>query len=499
MDISQVTKLMVLAFYLLCMIGIGFIAYRKTSNFSDYVLGGRNLGSWTTALSAQASDMSGWLLLGLPGAAYLGGIQAAWIGIGLALGTYINWKMVAKRLRQYTELSKNSLTLSDFFENRFRDDTKILRVVSALVIIVFFSVYTSAQFAAGAKLFELVMGIPYTYALILGGFVIVLYTFLGGFMAVSSTDVIQGILMFIALMVVPVIAVAELGGFGEIFTALESVDVNYMNLFKDTGTVTNISFIVIISNLAWGLGYFGQPHILARFMAARSSDHIKKARLIAMIWVILTLFAAVFVGMVGRLYFVNAPVADAEKVFMHMVDGMFIPILSGLFLSAILAASMSTADSQLLVTASSISEDFYKQFFKKNADDKELILVGRLSVAIVSVIAILIALNPNSSVFGLVSNAWAGFGAAFGPVILLSLFWKRMNKWGAMAGMISGTLTVIFWITVAKNFDGAIWQIYEIVPAFIVALVAIVLVSQLTAPPTQEITDEFDAVVLMEI
>ncbi|PKM50991.1 MAG: sodium/proline symporter PutP [Firmicutes bacterium HGW-Firmicutes-7] len=499
MDSASITKLIILGLYLLGMIMIGIIAYRKTSNFSDYVLGGRKLGSWTTALSAQASDMSGWLLLGLPGAAYIGGIEALWIGIGLALGTYVNWKMVATRLRKYTEVAKNSLTLSDFFENRFRDDTRILRIVSAIVVIVFFSVYTSAQFAAGAKLFELLMGIPYQVALILGALVIVLYTFLGGFMAVSTTDVIQGVLMFIALIIVPFVAVAELGGFGQTFTTLQAVDTNYLNLFKATGTTANISLIVIISNLAWGLGYFGQPHILVRFMASRSSDHIKKARIIAMVWVIITLCAAVFVGMVGRIYFAATPIIDAEKVFMHMVDGMFIPIISGLFLSAILAASMSTADSQLLVTASSLSEDFYKQFFRKKAGDKELILVGRIAVALVSAIAVIIAINPNSSVFGLVSNAWAGFGAAFGPVILLSLFWKRMNKWGAMAGMISGTLTVILWITIAKNASGSIWQLYEIVPAFIVALISIIVVSLITKAPSKEIIDEFESIKMIQI
>jgi sodium/proline symporter len=481
------------------MIGVGVITYRKTSNFSDYVLGGRKLGSWTTALSAQASDMSGWLLLGLPGAAYIGGIEAMWIAIGLALGTYVNWKVVATRLRKYTEVAKNSLTLSDFFENRFRDDTRILRVVSAIVVIVFFSIYTSAQFAAGAKLFELLMGIPYVVALILGAFVIVLYTFLGGFMAVSTTDVIQGTLMFIALIIVPFVAVAELGGFGATFTALQEVDTNYLNIFKATGTTSNISLIAIISSLAWGLGYFGQPHILVRFMAAKSSDHIKKARLIAMIWVLITLIAAVFVGMVGRIYFAGTTMPDPEKVFMHMVDGMFIPIISGLFLSAILAASMSTADSQLLVTASSLSEDFYKQFFRKNAKDKELIWVGRIAVALVSVIAVIIAINPNSSVFGLVANAWAGFGAAFGPVILLCLFWKRMNKWGAMAGMISGTVTVILWITIAKNMTGSIWQIYEIVPAFIVAVISIIVVSLITKAPSKEIIDEFESIELTQI
>ncbi|MBN2287246.1 MAG: sodium/proline symporter PutP [Tissierellales bacterium] len=487
---GNIVKILVLSLYLVAMVFIGWVYYKKTSDFSDYVLGGRKLGPWTAALSAQASDMSGWLLIGLPGAAYVSGIEASWIAIGLGLGTYINWKVVAKRLRSYTEIAGDSLTLSDYFENRFRDDTHILRLVSSIVIIVFFSVYTSAQFSAGAKLFETLMGMNYTFALILGAAVIILYTFLGGFMAVSFTDFIQGMLMFFALIIVPFVIVAELGGFGAAFDKLSTVDPHYMSLMRATGGGGAISLIAIVSNMAWGLGYFGQPHILARFMAIGSRDEIKKARLIAMIWVIFSLAAAVMVGVFGRVYITD--IADPEKIFMLSVDTLFVPVIAGVLLAAILAASMSTADSQLLVTASSISEDIYKKYIKKDATDNDMIKIGRYAVIGIAVIAVFIAFDPNSSVFGLVSYAWAGLGASFGPLIIASLFWKRANKWGAIAGMISGAVTVILWTQIAKVSSAAIFGLYEIVPAFIVSSIAIYAVSLATKAPAQEILDEFD-------
>ena len=309
---GNVIKIAILVLYLIAMIAIGFVYYKKTEDFSDYVLGGRGLGPWTAALSAQASDMSGWLLIGLPGAAYLAGIEAAWIAIGLGLGTYVNWRVVAVRLRSYTEVSGDSLTLSDFFENRFRDNTRILRTVSSLVILIFFTVYTSAQFSAGAKLFETLMGLDYTVALLLGGAVIILYTFLGGFMAVSFTDFVQGMLMFVALAVLPFIMVAELGGFGDTFESLKQVDPNFLNIMKTTGGGGAISFIAVASNIAWGLGYFGQPHILARFMAIKSTTEIKVSRKIAMVWVTISLTASVFIGVLGRIYM--PAIADPEKI-----------------------------------------------------------------------------------------------------------------------------------------------------------------------------------------
>lgn len=494
---ANVTKIIVLALYLVGMVIIGYVYYKKTSDFADYVLGGRKLGSWTAALSAQASDMSGWLLIGLPGAAYVAGIEAAWIAIGLGIGTYINWKVVALRLRSYTEVAGDSLTLSDYFENRFRDNTNILRLVSSIVIIVFFAVYTSAQFSAGAKLFETLMGIDYTIALILGGAVIILYTFLGGFMAVSFTDFIQGMLMFFALIAVPFVMVAELGGFGTAFEGLRQVDPNFLHLTKTTGGTGAISFIAIASNLAWGLGYFGQPHILARFMAIGTTQQVKKARLIAMVWVTLSLTAAVFVGVFGRLYITD--IADPEKIFMMSVDTLFFPILAGVLLAAILAASMSTADSQLLVTASSISEDIFKKYIKKDATDEDMIKIGRFAVIGIALVAMVIAFDPNSSVFGLVSYAWAGLGAAFGPVIIASLFWRRTNKWGAIAGMISGAVTVIGWVQIAKVSSATIFGLYEIIPAFLISSVLIYVVSLATEKPNQEILDEFDDAVAKAI
>lgn len=487
---GNIIKIAILVLYLIGMIAIGFIYYKKTEDFSDYVLGGRGLGPWTAALSAQASDMSGWLLIGLPGAAYLAGIEAAWIAIGLGLGTYVNWKVVAVRLRSYTEVSGDSLTLSDFFENRFRDNTRILRTVSSLVILIFFTVYTSAQFSAGAKLFETLMGLDYTLALLLGGAVIILYTFLGGFMAVSLTDFVQGMLMFFALAVLPFIMVAELGGFGNTFESLKQVDPNFLNIMKTTGGGGSISFIAVASNIAWGLGYFGQPHILARFMAIKDTTEIKVSRKIAMVWVSISLTASVFIGILGRIYMPD--IADPEKIFMLSVDGLLVPILAGLFLAAILASSMSTADSQLLVTASTVSEDIYKQYINKNATDDQMIKVGRISVIVIALIAIGIAFDPDSSVFKLVSYAWAGLGASFGPLILFALFWKRTNKWGAIAGLITGAVVVIGWVQIGKISSATIFELYEIIPAFIISSLSIYFVSLATDEPSQEILDEYN-------
>lgn len=485
-----IIKIVILIIYLIGMIAVGVVFYRKTEGFSDYVLGGRGLGPWTAALSAQASDMSGWLLLGLPGAAYLAGLEAGWIAIGLGLGTYVNWKVVAVRLRSYTEVSGDSLTLSDFFENRFRDNTHILRTVSSLVILIFFTVYTSAQFSAGAKLFETLMGLDYTIALLLGAAVIIIYTFLGGFMAVSFTDFIQGMLMFFALVVLPFIMIAELGGFGSAFESLKQVDPHFLNIMKTTGGGGAISFIAIVSNVAWGLGYFGQPHILARFMAISSTQHIKISRKIAMVWVTISLAASVLVGILGRIYMPG--IMDPEKIFMLSVDTLLIPIFAGLFLAAILAASMSTADSQLLVTASTISEDIYKGYVNKDATDGQMIKVGRLSVVAIALLAVAIAFNPDSSVFSLVSYAWAGLGASFGPLILFALFWKRTNKWGAIAGLISGAVVVIGWVQIGKISSAPIFGLYEIIPAFIISSLFIYFVSLATKEPSQEIYDEYD-------
>lgn len=490
----EVNYIIILMFilYLAAMMLIGLIFYFRTKNLSDYVLGGRQLNGWVTCLSAQASDMSGWLLLGLPGAAYLTGLDAIWIAIGLGVGTYFNWKVIAKRLRIYTELSGDSLTLPDYFENRFRDKSKVLRMISAIFILIFFLFYTSSGFVAGGKLFSTVFGISYINALTIGAVVIVTYTFLGGFMAVCWTDFFQGIMMFFAVIVVPIIGIKNLGGFSSFSEAVNNIDSNFLNAFVNIDGTT-ITFISIISLLGWGLGYFGQPHILVRFMAIKSSSEVKKARVIAMIWVGVSLTAAILIGLVGRIYLQTPLVGtDSEKVFLLIINKMFNPIIAGFLLSAVMAAVMSTADSQLLVTASSITEDFYKVLFRKNASEKELIWVGRMAVGVVAIIAYVLALDENSSVLQLVSYAWAGFGATFGPTVILSLFWKRMTRNGALAGMLSGGLVVIIW----KMLSGGIFDVYEIIPGFIISILVIVAVSLFDKEPNEQIKNEFNRVYL---
>lgn len=481
--------------YLSILMAIGYFFYKKTTTISEYMLGERQLNGWVTSLSAQASDMSGWLLLGLPGAAYLAGFEASWIGVGLAIGTYLNWKFVAKRLRQYTQISNNSLTLSDFFENRFRDNSKLLRIVSAIFILVFFIFYTSSGFVAGGKLFNAIFGVSYLKALTIGAVFVVSYTFLGGFLAVCWTDLFQGFLMFFTILIVPFIGFSKMGGIKATFDKLTDINPEMLTLF--TGMDGNpLSTMALVSLVAWGLGYFGQPHILVRFMATKSSSEIKKARIIAMFWVTFSLIGAVLVGLVGRAYLGEALMDGShETVFMLLVHDLFFPLVAGFLLAAVLSAIMSTADSQLLVASSAITEDFYRTLYKKDASDKELILVSRLSVIAIAVIAYIIALDPNSSVLDLVSYAWAGFGSAFGPLVLFSLFWKRMTRNGALAGMISGGLTVIFW----KNLSGGIFELYEIVPGFLIASLLIIIVSLLGKEPSQEIQDEFDSVLISEI
>jgi len=466
--------------YLIGMLAIGVVSYRLTSNLSDYVLGGRRLGPGVAALSAGASDMSSWLLLGLPGAVYIsGGMNQIWLGVGLTIGAYLNWQFVAKRLRSYTEVAQDSITIPDFLENRFKDSSRLLRVISALVILLFFTFYTSSGMVGGAKLFEASFGFSYNQALWIGAIVIISYTFLGGFLAVSWTDFIQGILMFLALIVVPIVAVTELGGWGNTVNAVGEIDPMYLDAFSGMTTIG------IISLLAWGLGYFGQPHIITRFMALRSVKDVPKARLIGMVWMVFGLFGAIFTGFAAIAYFADNPLPDGEQAFIMFTQVLFNPWVSGILLAAILAAIMSTIDSQLLVSSSAVAEDFYKAILKKNASEKELVWVGRISVGVIALIAILLAYNPESSVLSLVSYAWAGFGAAFGPVIILALFWKRMNRWGALAGMITGAITVIVWPMLGTD-------LYEIVPGFIIGLLASYIVSIVTEAPSQEILEEFE-------
>lgn len=485
--------------YLSMMLGIGWYFYFKTKNLSDYILGGRKLGKWVTSLSAQASDMSGWLLMGLPGAAYISGVSgAAWIAIGLAVGTYLNWRIVARKLRISTQNYNDSITLSSYFENRFEDNSKIIRIASSLFILIFFLVYTASGFVAGGKLLNSVFGIDYTWAVVIGTLVIISYTFLGGFLAVCWTDLIQGILMFFAIIILPILVVSANGGIANVTPSIQQGFLNFwdMNILSGGTNSMSIALISVISSLAWGLGYFGQPHILTRFMAVRDPEEIKRSRIIAISWVVISLAGAVIIGIVGSAVLTSEVVVDKEHVFIMLVKGYAPVFLAGILLSAILAAIMSTADSQLLVTASAISEDFYRGVIKPQASEKELIWISRLTVIIVAIIALVIALNPNNQVLDLVSYAWAGFGATFGPVILMALFWKGTNKYGAAVGMILGGITTIIW-PIFKNIEGlkhiAILQIYEIVPGFIIAILSIYIVSKLNKKETEKMRKKVEA------
>ncbi|WP_338452571.1 sodium/proline symporter PutP [Niallia oryzisoli] len=474
-----------LAIYFIGMLLIGYYAYKKsTDNIEGYMLGGRGLGPAVTALSAGASDMSGWMLMGLPGAMYVTGMSSLWLSVGLCLGAYLNYILVAPRLRTYTKVANDSITIPDFFENRFKDKTRILRLVSAIVIIIFFTLYTSAGMVSGGVLFESAFDLDYKIGLFVTGGVVVAYTLFGGFLAVSLTDFVQGIIMFVALVLVPIVAFTDLGGIQPTFDVIREIDPTLLDFFKGT------TVIGIISLLAWGLGYFGQPHIIVRFMAITSVKELKPARRIGMGWMIISIIGAMFVGLVGIAYVNQRGVTleDPETVFIMFSNVLFHPFITGFLLSAILAAIMSTISSQLLVTSSALTEDIYKTFFKRDAADKQLVRIGRLAVLLVSIIAILLSLTPNNTILNLVGYAWAGFGSAFGPAILLSLYWKRMNVWGTLAGIIVGAFTVIIWISneALKGF------MYEMIPGFILSLVAIIIVSILTAKPSTEVDTEFD-------
>lgn len=476
--------------YLVAMLIIGVVAYRRTRDLSDYILGGRTLGSWVTALSAQASDMSGWLLLGLPGYAYLAGVESVWLAAGLLAGTYLNWRLVAGRLRRYTEAAGDALTLSDYLEHRFADATHTLRVLSAIFILLFFIFYTSAGLVAGGKLFNSVFGLPYAWAVLAGAGVVVAYTFLGGFLAVSWTDTIQGSMMFVALLAVPLVTVLDQGGWSAAMTAVERVDRALLDPWVST-TGTAMTAVALISLLGWGLGYFGQPHILARFMAARSPQALDPARRIAVAWTTLTLGGAVVVGVAGIGYLdPPLPDADAEQVFMRLVALLFHPVLAGIWLAAILAAIMSTADSQLLVASSALADDFYKGLLRKGAGNRELVWVGRLAVVGIALVALLLAMQPEGKVLDLVAYAWAGLGAAFGPTIALSLYWKRMTRGGALAGILTGGFTVIGW----KQLSGGIFDLYELVPGVVLSTLGIIVASLLTPAPPDEIRRQFEEI-----
>ena len=476
------------ALYILAMVGIGFVAWRRTRSLDDYILGGRSLGSFVTALSAGASDMSGWLLLGLPGAMYAGGLSEGWIAVGLVIGAWCNWKYVAGPLRVYTERSRNALTLPDYFTHRFEDRSKLLRILSAVVILVFFAIYSASGIVAGARLFESVFGVPYAQALWVGAAATILYTMVGGFLAVSWTDTVQATLMIFALVLTPIVVVIATGGPAASLAVIEQANPANVDWLRGA------SVVGIISLLAWGLGYFGQPHILARFMAADSVKSIPAARRIGMTWMVLCLGGAMAVGFFGIAWFAAHPDQAAavqsypERVFIALSQVLFNPWVAGILLSAILAAFMSTLSCLLLVCSSALTEDFYKGFLRRDAGQAELVWVGRLTVLLVALVAIWMASDPDSRVLGLVSYAWAGFGAAFGPVVLFSLGWKRMTRNGALAGMVLGAATVLLWK------QGGWFGLYEMVPGFIFASVAIVVGSLLGPPPSPAMANTFDAV-----
>ena len=486
MNVSTPT-LITFVVYIAAMILIGFTAYRATKNFDDYILGGRSLGSFVTALSAGASDMSGWLLMGLPGAIFVAGLSESWIAIGLIIGAWLNWLFVAGRLRVHTEHNHNALTLPDYFSHRFEDESRLLRIFSALVILVFFTIYCASGVVAGARLFESTFGVPYDLALWIGAAATILYVFIGGFLAVSWTDTVQATLMIFALLVTPIFVILALGDMGAAMETIAAQDPSNFDMFK------GLSFIAIVSLLGWGLGYFGQPHILVRFMAADSVKTIPNARRIGMAWMILCLGGAVAVGFFGIAYFADNPTLagpvteNGERVFLELVKILFNPWVAGVILSGVLAAVMSTLSAQLLVSSSALTQDFYKAFLRKGASQTELVWVGRGMVLLIALIAIGIASNPNSKVLGLVSYAWAGFGAAFGPVVLISLVWKRMTRNGALVGMLVGAITVVVW----KEFIGL--GLYEIIPGFILASIAIYIVSLMGKEPAASIQQRFEA------
>ena len=497
--------LIAMVLYMAMVIWIGVIYSKKTKTSEDYFLGGRGLGPWVTAMSAEASDMSSWLLMGLPGLAYATGFsQAGWTAIGLILGTYLNWKIVAKRLRHYTEVADNAITVPDFFSNRFKDDKKILSSISAAMILIFFTVYTASGFAACGKLFHSLFGVDYLTAMIISAIVIVAYTTLGGFLAASTSDFIQSIIMSIALVIVLSYGIISVGGFDGVVAHVGDLK-GFLSITSThngaTNTATPYSVLSIASTLAWGLGYFGMPHILLRFMAIEDTKKLKLSRRVASIWVVISMSVAVSIGIIG--YAMSAEgvipnLKDSETIIVQIAHvlsthGIIFAIIAGVILAGILASTMSTSDSQLLAASSSVSENLLEGVLNLNLSSGVKIVVARGSVIIISIIAMFLASNPNSSVFQIVSFAWAGFGATFGPVMLFALFWKRSNKYGAISGMVAGGIMVFVWKFLVRPMGGVL-GIYELLPAFIVASIFIVIVSLLTPAPEKEIVDEFESI-----
>jgi len=496
-------------------IAIGLIyAKRANKNSEEYFLGGRSLGPWVTAMSAEASDMSGWLLMGLPGVAYWCGLaDAFWTAFGLAVGTYFNWLIVSKRLRRYSVRANNSITLPEFFSNRFREKKKTIMLIAAAFILIFFTVYASSCFVTCGKLFSTLFGTSYVSMMILGAIFVLLYTILGGFLAESASDFMQAIVMIVALTVIVVLSTINAGGIGAVFEnaraipgfmeffglATPTLDANGQQLVEAGkpvfGAAADYGFLTVCSMMAWGLGYFGMPQVLLRFMAIRKEEELTRSRRIAMIWVVISLGVAVFIGIVGRQIFPDAHLTKsaAENIFITLATSSLPPILAGFVMAGILAATISSSDSYLLIAASALSKNIYQGICKKDATDKQVMLVSRITLLVLAAVGIVIALDENSVIFQIVSFAWAGFGATFGPLMLFSLFWKRINKPGAIAGMLSGAGMVFLWKLVISKLGGA-FAIYELLPAFIFSSVCIVVVSLLTKAPSKEIEEDFEIV-----
>ena len=509
MSTTTIVIMCTIGVYLLMMIVIGGFFSKKNHNTDDFYLGGRKLGPIVTAMSAEASDMSSWLLMGLPAVALMTGIpEAFWTALGLAIGTYLNWLFVAKRLRVYTQ-KVDAVTLPDFFSKRFGDDRHIITLIAAVFIVIFFVPYTASGFAACGKLFSSLFDVSYTYAMIASAIVIVLYCTLGGFLAASTTDFIQSIIMTVALLVVLGVGEAVTNGMGNVFNNVKSMD-GYLDVFKGfdvaSGTVGSYGALPVASTLAWGLGYFGMPHILLRFMAIEDKKKLKLSRRIASIWVVISMGIAVLIGIVGYSLMKNGIVpayenaSSAETIVVDVgrwiASHGYIPaFIGGVILAGILASTMSTADSQLLAAASAVSQNLVQETFNKKLSEKKSMWLARICVLVISVVAVFLALDPSSSVFRIVSFAWAGFGAVFGPLVLFGLFWKRTNKWGAITGMLTGGVTIFLWkFVVREHFKGSILDIYELLPAFIIACIFIVVVSLLTKAPDQKIGETFEAV-----
>lgn len=506
MTTTNILILVTMIVYLAVVVFIGLNCSKQNKDTDDFFLGGRKLGPFVTAMSAEASDMSSWLLLGLPGVAYLAGLaEASWTAIGLAVGTYLNWLIVAKRIRRYS-MKLNAITIPEFFSARYRDKKKILQLVAAIIIIIFFVPYTASGFSACGKLFASLFGVNYVVAMILSAVVIMLYTTLGGFLAASTTDFVQSIIMTIAIITVFGFGTSVAGGWGAVMDNAKSLP-GYLKLAStysvDAGAAVPYSPLTIASTLAWGLGYFGMPHILLRFMAARKESELKLSRRIASVWVVISMAVAIFIGVIGLGVSKAGAIEtltgnNSETVLVKISEllaskGVICAIIGGVILAGVLAATMSTADSQLLAAASSVTEDIISSKLGKNLDEKKQMLIARIAVIVISILGMVLALNPDSSVFRIVSFAWAGFGATFGPVVLLALFWKRSNLQGAAAGMIAGAVMVFVWKFGIAKLGGA-FAIYELLPAFVIAIIVNVIVSLATKAPEQEILDEFDAV-----